>query len=243
MYRTRRLKALAQAIGFFDSVRAGRLHSTDGVQKKLKSIVREKDLMRVKRDFLKVVEPVRASSKSRNLIRMLTVLQLITFQYFSLVLVIIMATMFRSPPEWAASFAFLFNPIVMFVMLTLSISFMTGKWFVERKISQAKESTLKLESRRKAMKELAQKYIDQLSMEVRKYNEDPLKYKFKVMYSDYPGIKIVNRPSFFADSYIAVVTAEHSAHEDETLKSALRTNREYASLQHSKKPLEIADPS
>ncbi len=206
--KSRRLKSLARAIGFFDSVRAGELHSTEDMERKLRGVVREKDLGRVRRDFLKVVSPVKSSSRARHVIRLLNVLQLVTFQYFSLVLVVVMIAMFRSPPEWLVSFRFLFTPVMMFVMFVLAMSFLAGKWMIEKRISQAKESTLKLESRKKEMKELAQKYIDLLATEIHRYNEDPSKYKFKLMYSDYEGIKIVGKRSFFANFHTAVVLPE-----------------------------------
>jgi hypothetical protein len=212
-FRSRRLKGLAEAIGFFDSVRAGQLQSTEGVEKRLRGIAQPKDLGRVKRDFLKAVSPVKSSARARNLVRLLTVLQLITFQYFSIVLVVMLVTMFRSQPSWPVSLAFLFSPVVMFVMLILATGFLAGKWLIEKRISKAKESVLKLESRKKDMKALAQKYVDFLAAEIRRNKEDPSKYKFKLLYTDYAGIKIVDKPSFFANFHTAVVSSEERSTE------------------------------
>jgi len=202
-----RLKKIAQLIDQLDRIRKGHLYPVSTIERGMRDVIDGSELKRIKKEFTMTIGDIRASERMRVIIKVSNTLQWICLEYFTLTLAFIMLRSMNVAAWIIKPLSFLMNPILMLSMMILGVTFYVLHELVKRKL---KGLTLNRSARRKGregqMKEIVQKYVSILRREIISKKLKPHKFRFRLMYGDYEGIRVTSRPGVLSEFYIAEVS-------------------------------------
>lgn len=106
----------------------------------------------------------------------------------------------RNPNLVPSFFLFFLSPLFLLAFIILLWFVVFLRWYV----NQSFMTSERFEGMDTHLMKIVQLYIDQIAANIKKFGLNPNDFKFKLFTDQYKNIKILKKPNFFRDFYIAV---------------------------------------
>jgi hypothetical protein len=109
----------------------------------------------------------------------------------------------RNPSSVPSFFLFFLSPLFLLAFIILLWFVVFLRWYVNQFMTSEK-----LKGMDAHLMKIVQHYIDQIVASIKKSDLNPNDFKFKLFTDKYKNVKVLKKPSFFRDFYVAIPNIE-----------------------------------
>lgn len=211
-----RIDDIRRSLERSDATRRGHLYPGVNIARRRRlDIFSRYDSKFLRRDTLEASAEIK-SKRLTLAVKIANILQIVTIPYFGFLMGSALLRLKLQEP-WNV----VYSPLIILPMFGMATAFLVLRDYVDRKVRRYVDQRAKEGSGRdKHLKETTQHFINKLASQVAQDKEDPARFKFKIFYDDYKGIRIVSRPGIIRRHYVAAVAIGNSESEKPSRKQA-----------------------